>query len=136
MPEARHQNEVVIRAFTACTEHYANGGYHVFVDGVIGPWHFDPWLELAGKGLSVDYVILRPDQQTTVDRAAARAAGGALVDRDVVAAMWAQFAGLNDYESNVVDTTGQSVDRSLEAVRAAIADGRTRIAKRRTVEST
>jgi predicted kinase len=128
-PEAGHQNLVVVDVFSACAERFATGGYEVVVDGVVGPWYLDRWLALALQGLSVDYVVLRPDETTTIDRAVARE-GDALVDPEVVAAMWREFGDLGEYEANAIDTTGMSVDDTVGTVRSAIAAGRTHLRAR------
>ena len=40
---------------------YATGGYHVVLDGIIGPWFLDRLLRRTGTGpVQVDYVMLRP----------------------------------------------------------------------------
>jgi|1186.fasta_scaffold52261_2 predicted kinase len=130
LPEARHQNLVVVEAFAASAERYARGGYEVVVDGVVGPWHLDRWVSLAEEGLAVEYVVLRPDEVTTIERSAARDGARALVDRDVVAGMWREFADLGDYEANAIDTTDMGVDDTVRAVRSAIATGRSAVRRR------
>lgn len=48
---------------------FSEGGYEVYVDGVIGPWFLERWIMLAEEGLDIRYIILRPDEETTILRA-------------------------------------------------------------------
>ena len=36
------QNQAVIRAATAAAVRMANAGFTVVLDGILGPWHFEP----------------------------------------------------------------------------------------------
>jgi predicted kinase len=38
LPESRKQNEVVMAVLAKAAEGYAQGGYFVVVDGIVGPW--------------------------------------------------------------------------------------------------
>jgi cytidylate kinase len=122
LPEAHRQNQVTMEAVAAAAGEFASGGYDVVVDGVIGPWLLDPFLRRADEGLGLTYVVLRPDETTTVARAVARGAAD-LVEEGPVRHMYAQFSGLGDYERYVLDTTElstqESVDRVLNILLAA-----------------
>jgi AAA domain len=62
-PESQAQNAVVIDALASAAITYAMGGYHVVLDGIIGPWFLDRLLRRARTGpVEVDYVVLRPAQ--------------------------------------------------------------------------
>ncbi len=57
------QNVVVIDALAGAAVTYAVGGYHMVVDGIVGPWCLDRLLARAAAGrVEVDYVVLRPAQ--------------------------------------------------------------------------
>ncbi|MGM1049057.1 MAG: AAA family ATPase [Bacillota bacterium] len=122
LPEAREQNVVILEAFTASATRYALGGYEVIVDGIIGPWFLDPWIKAVQDGFDVRFVILRPNEQTTVARAAERQGPGALVNAEVVGKMWNYFANLGRYESHVIDTTTQNIEESVTAIKKSIDD--------------
>ncbi len=126
LPEAQEQNVIVIEAFTASAIRYARGGYEVIVDGVIGPWFLDPWLMAVRDGWDVRFVVLRPDEQTTVARAGQRQAG-ALTDPEVVGTMWRAFADLGCYESHAFDTTGLSIDESVATLKQSLTAGAWRL---------
>ncbi|AUX40492.1 hypothetical protein SOCE26_018930 [Sorangium cellulosum] len=124
--ESRAQNLVVMDALAAAAATYARGGFEVVVDGIVGPWFLAPWQALRDH-LALHFVVLRPDESTTVARATARGEG-ALTDPDPVRTMWRQFADLGPFERHVIDTTSHAVDETLEAVRAGLAGGRFQLA--------
>ena len=39
-PESGVQNETVVRAYCQAAKAYSEGGYSVYLDGVVGPWMF------------------------------------------------------------------------------------------------
>ena len=47
MPESNEQNLIVIEAFLEAAKRYARGGYDVIVDGIVGPWFLEPWLNIV-----------------------------------------------------------------------------------------
>lgn len=113
LPESGDQNETVIAAMTACAEKYAEGGYEVYVDGVIGPWFIDPWKDAARHGLDLRYVILRPSRSETVRRGLEREARADFsLSEQVFADMWDMFAGLGAYEEYAVDTGKQTAEET------------------------
>ena len=44
------QKETMIESAAACAQRFSEGGYEVYVDGVIGPWYLGPWINIAEKG--------------------------------------------------------------------------------------
>ena len=105
LPGSETQNQVVIEAFLAAAERFAQGGYDVIVDGVVGPWYLEPWLAAARKGTEIHYFVLRADRETTLARALGRAKLDEDTNRQLVEAMWEQFARLGPWESYALDTT-------------------------------
>ncbi len=61
------------------------------------------------------YVVLRPNEQITIDRATGRGPGS-LTDADPVAHMWTQFANLGASESHVIDSGRLDVEQTVDAV--------------------
>jgi predicted kinase len=127
LPEAHHQNEVVMDVLAGCALGYALGGYEVIVDGVIGPW-FVEGFETAARtsGVPLHYIVLRADEETTLARAAGRDSG-ALTETGPVKAMYGQFADLGAFEPHVVDCTRLTAERTAETVRAGLHDGTFRL---------
>jgi predicted kinase len=127
-PESRTQNAVVLDALAATAAIFAQGGYDVFADGIIGPWFFDPWLAAVERAhLDLRYVLLLPDEATTVARATSRSAP-ALTDAEPVRFMWQQFAQLTALAEHVVDTTHLTADEAVALVRSGLAANRFHLA--------
>jgi predicted kinase len=115
MPEAMAQNITLMDAMAAQAGICARGGYHVFVDGIVGTWFLDPWLAVAEGGLDVRYVVLLPGLAATIARATARTDPGAMTEASVAEQMWRAFSERTD-AGHVVDTTNQTVAETVEAV--------------------
>ncbi|MFB4301039.1 AAA family ATPase [Actinomadura sp. NTSP31] len=98
LPESHRQNEVVLGVLSGCAFGYAAGGYHVVLDGVVGPWSvqkFRTAVEQAAIPLS--YVILRPELDVVMTRATGRGPE-ALTEPGPVRQMYEQFTRLGEYE--------------------------------------
>jgi cytidylate kinase len=126
LPEAQRQNEVVIDAIVATVGTYARGGYNVVVDGIVGPWFLPPFRGLAEQGLSVSYIVLRPDLETALARARARV-GDELKAVDAITGLHAAFARLDDLETHVIDNSGLDTAHTVALVQQAIASSRYRL---------
>ncbi|WP_247484219.1 AAA family ATPase [Streptomyces sp. XM4011] len=123
LPEAHQQNEVVLRVLVSAAFGYADGGYQVLCDGVVGPWFIDLFRAAAReRALPLSYVILRPDERTTVARATARS-GDALTDPGPVRALHGQFSDLGGYEAHVLDSTGLTAEATADRVLRGLARG-------------
>jgi cytidylate kinase len=120
------QNDTVIEAVALSAEKYAQNGYDVYVAGVIGPWFIEPWQKIAKSGIDVRYIILRPCEETTVSRFAERRDKFSL-NAEIVSDLWHNFANLSIYESNVIDTTGQTIEESVSLIKNMINEGCFRI---------
>jgi predicted kinase len=128
-PESRAQNVTIMQALAASAAIFARDGYEVAVDGIVGPWFFDPWLEQAkAHGLALSYVCLMPDIEENVARATARTAPGAMTDEAVVRQMCAAFREYAPEGRYVLDTTGEPVAATVERVRAMVEAGELRLA--------
>lgn len=90
LPEAREQNEVVLRAGASAAGRFAAGGYTVVYDGVVGPWFLPLFTAATGlPGLS--YVLLLPSESECLARVAGRSGHG-FTDADATRRMHRQFA--------------------------------------------
>jgi cytidylate kinase len=121
-PAANQQNHVVLDvvASAACT--YAAGGFATVVDGVVGPWMLDHYLDHARRhpNLPLHYIVLRPGRAITLQRAQQRTTAIALRDQTRILSLWDQFADLGKLETHVLDTSQQEPAASLQVVAAGI----------------
>jgi hypothetical protein len=71
LPEAKDQNQVVIRASGAAAGQFVRGGYEAVFDGVLGPW----WLPTFFEATELDelhYAVLLPSVERCVHNVATR----------------------------------------------------------------
>jgi len=120
LPESNKQNLIVIEAFIEAAKRYARGGYDVIVDGIIGPWFLEPWLNIVQDGYEVHYIILRASKEETMQRATNRSKLDEKTNIELVDVMWEQFNNLGLYEQNVFDTTNCSIMDSVCAIKEKI----------------
>jgi predicted kinase len=125
-PESASQNAVVVEALAAQAAALA-AGFPVLFDGIVGPWFLDSFRQAArGRGVALDYLVLRPDRDATVARGVARE-GHPMRDAAVIGRMWDQFAAMGDLERHVLDTTRLSAEQAADAAMTALAAGRLRL---------
>lgn len=117
------QNTTVMGVIGAAAARFSAGGYHVVVDGIVGPWFLDRFRETAGSG-RLAYVVLRPSRDVALARATGRTGGRDLVDPGPVGAMYDAFADLGPLEGHVVDTSDFTVEATVVAVTEGLAGGR------------
>ena len=120
LPESNKQNLIVIEAFLEAAKRYAHGGYDVIVDGIIGPWFLEPWLNIAREGYVVHYIVLRANKEETMKRAIERLKLDRKTNIELVETMWDQFDNLEAYEKNSIDTTLLSVEDTVFAIKEKI----------------
>ena len=116
-PESRAQNETIARSYSAAATAFADDGYQVFIDGVIGPW----WLALLRDCLGgFDYVLLHASLDATILRVEARRAmRQASASVRVVRAMHPQFEKvLDDHARHVIDTTSHTPSSVVDCYHA------------------
>jgi len=129
LPEAQEQNSVLMMALASSAAICAAGGFDVVVDGVVGPWFHATWRSAAvERRVPLHYVVLMPDEATTVARATARTHPGAMTDADVSQRMWRNFKAARPDPAHVMDTTALDPAQTTGAVMAGIEAGRFRLA--------
>jgi predicted kinase len=105
LPQAHHQNEVVMDVLAGAAFRYAAGGYHVVVDGIVGPWFLDVFRAGSDRHrIRLHYVVLRPDERTVLARASGRS-DGALTDPKPIRALYQQFSDLGELDKHVLDNS-------------------------------
>jgi predicted kinase len=116
LPEAHAQNRIVIDVFAQAAERYAQGGYFVILDGIIGPWSLDLFRTLR---VPLHYIVLRPPLDVAIQRCQARG-GDTLTDPGPIADLHRQFANLGDLEPHALPTNGRTPSEMLDAVSNAL----------------
>ncbi len=126
-PESQAQNEAVLTAVARAAGAYAQAGYAVFLDGVVGPW-FLPLFRRELPDLEIDYLVLRAPLATAIRRAVGRAETPA--PEPVVRAMHPKFEALGALEPHALATGERSLEALASEVRARRADGTLRLGAR------
>ncbi|HWL66378.1 MAG TPA: zeta toxin family protein [Actinomycetota bacterium] len=127
LPASADQNAVVMSAVASAAARFVIGNYDTIVDGAIGPWFLDPFIEVAkGSGFVLDYVILRPDREVALARALKRVDGG-LKERGPVLKMHEEFSSLAEFERYVLDSSAMSPEGTAAALRSGLEEGRFRV---------
>jgi AAA domain len=124
MPGTGRQNSAVIEAIASASARFADAGYEVFVDAVVGPWFLPHWQRAAPFPDPLRYVVLRPSLKVAASRAVNRPGPDDLVDPEPVAKVFEAFEELGVFEDHVVDTTGQTVGETVQTVEQGILAGR------------
>lgn len=128
LPEAHQQNQTVMDALVQAAFSYAAGGYQVICDGIVGPWFIGVFRAAAmARAIPLDYVILRPDEDTALRRAAGRT-GPALADSGPIRSLHRQFTGIGAFEEYVLDSTCLSPESTAKAIAESLPAGRYRLA--------
>jgi len=128
LPEAQRQNEVVVAAVAGTVSTFARGGYDVVVDGIVGPWFLPPFRALAERDqLTLSYLVLRPDLETTLARAKDRT-GNELRDVDAITGLHRAFAQLGTIEHHAINTGNLDAEQTTAEVRRLLASGKYRLA--------
>lgn len=107
-PESKSQNTTVVRAFLRAAWAFLEGGYDVYLDGVVGPWWLD---EISCQFSDFDYVILHADLETVLERTANRGRRTqASANSTVVRTMHKQFSELADHAQRTIDTSSKTTE--------------------------
>ena len=129
LPQAHRQNQTVIGALAQAAFAYAAGGYQVICDGIVGPWFIEVFrTTAAARAVSLHYVILRPDEATTLRRAVSRS-DQALTDPQPIRSLYRQFTDIGTFEGHVLDTTQLTPQATADAVLHGLAEGTYRLAQ-------
>lgn len=123
-PESHHQNSVIVRALARCARTFAEGGYEVVLDGVIGPWFLPTLRAELSDGPGVSYLVLRVPEAEALRRVREREGPGASAR---VRQMVAAFAEQGDLRAHAVDTAGCTSDEVLALALEGLAEGRFRL---------
>jgi predicted kinase len=76
-PDSHAQNGVIMSALARAAGAFAEGGYRVFLDGVIGPWFLPVLREELRSPSALAYLVLRVSEAEALRRVRARDGAGA-----------------------------------------------------------
>lgn len=120
LPEAHSQNAAVMVVAADAAAAYADAGYTVVWDGIVGPWFLGRVAQrLGAREIRVQYLVLRPKRVTASHRVRGR---GDALDTSGAETMYDQFADLGELESHVISSDAPA-EQVIEACRAALIDG-------------
>lgn len=115
LPEAHEQNSTVVRAYVSAALEYSDGGYLVYLDGVIGPWMLPLIVSMAPN---IEYVLLHAPLDVALARTKGRASQ-ASAKPDVVRRMHELFSkAIEAYQRHVIQTKGKSVEEVANEYRS------------------
>ena len=118
-PESHHQNTVVMRAVARSARAFAEGGYNVFVDGVIGPWFLPVFRDELSEA-RVSYLVLRARESDVLGRVREREGPGR---SPIVRHMFAAFADLGEWGVHGIETSDRAPDDVLAVALHGLALG-------------
>jgi adenylate kinase family enzyme len=108
LPESHAQNTAVIDIVADAAAGYAEAGYVVLWDGIVGPWFLGSVSDrLLERGVRVRYLVVRSARDVALDRVRER---DGTIETSGAATMWDQFADLGALEHHVVDSDGPVAD--------------------------
>jgi adenylate kinase family enzyme len=116
LPEAHEQNRVVLNILAKVAADYAEAGYFVILDGIVGPWFLAPFLKLPAP---VHYIVLRPALAEAIERCVKRG-GDTLADPVAVTRLHQQFSSLGALERYAVRTEFDTQEQVLRKVIEAL----------------
>ena len=120
-PESHSQNHTVISAYCQAARAYADGGYQVYLEGVLGPW-FLPVVR-SSLDCDFDYIILHASLAEVQRRVAARTTQ-AYVSPGVIEGLHPQFEKLlADYPDHVIHTDSTDIDTIVSSIQQRRAMG-------------
>lgn len=119
-PESREQNSVVIRAYVAAALEYSNGGYTVYLEGIVGAWMLPL---ITSMVTDFEYVLLHASLDVALERTLERTTQPT-ARPEVVELMHQLFSKtLQEYRAHVIHTDGKTLEQVMDDYRAGKAAG-------------
>ena len=119
-PESQHQNTVIMQALARSAQSFAEGGYTVYLDGVIGPWFLHVFRAVLEPGTPTHYVVLQAPAVEARTRVRNRQGKGL---SPIVLQMHGSLSDLGPLAHHAVETAGRSEGEVLAAVSEALDSG-------------
>ena len=123
-PDANRQNGVIMTALGRSSGAFLEGGYDVFLEGVVGPWFLPRVLAELPRHQEVSYLLLRVPESEALRRVREREGAGR---SPMVRAMAPAFSDLGTFETHVVSTLEKEPQAVLAEVSQGLQQGRFRL---------
>ena len=120
-PESHAQNVTMMRALARAARAFAEGGYDVFWDGIVGPWFLPLLREELRDGPSLALVMLRASEAEALARVRSREGAG---QSPRVSHMHRALAELGELARHAVETSGRRRRDVFAEVQGGLAAGR------------
>jgi cytidylate kinase len=120
LPQARHQNTVIIEAAAAAAGRLC-GICSVVYDGVVGPWFLPTFVRAAGVA-NLHYVVLLPPLEVCLERVQSRVGHG-FTDLSVTRDMYQQFADAPLDDRHMITDRDADPTRLAELINGQLGDG-------------
>jgi cytidylate kinase len=120
LPQARHQNTVIIEAAAAAAGRLC-GIYSVVYDGVLGPWLLPTFIRATGLA-NLHYVVLLPPLEICLERVRSRVGHG-FADLSVTRDLYQQFADARIDDKHMITDPDAEPTRLTELINGRLGDG-------------
>ncbi len=120
LPQARHQNTVIIEAAAAAAGRLCSICSVVY-DGVIGPWFLPTFVRSSGLA-NLHYVVLLPPLDVCLERVHSRVGHG-FTDLSVTRDMYQQFADAPLDDRHMITDPDADPTRLAELINGQLGDG-------------
>ncbi len=121
LPDTEHQNGVVLRAASAATGRFVEGGYDTIYEGVLPPGRL-PEFHAGCRVDALHYAILLPSPQCCTERVATRPGHG-FTDVAVTVDVHREFAEADIDARHVLWNPPKEIDGVVQLIQQRISDG-------------
>ncbi len=130
---SHHQNTVIMQALARSARAFAEGGYGVVIDGIVGPWFLPTLCSEWPDDIDLSYIVLRTSEAQALRRVCDRDGPGSSAR---VRHMVKAFADVSPYEAHVVETETGAVAETFESVKQGLEEGRFALDRRDVLRGT
>lgn len=122
LPDSNDQNATVTRAIAAAARAYAEGGYDVILDGIVGLWFLEIYKDTCRDAeIPLHYVFLKPDKAIAMVRARNRKDAPIA---DYPPKLYEQLIDLGALGAHAFDSGALSEEETARYVRDGLETGR------------
>lgn len=125
-PESQRQNTSIMRALGRAADAFAEDGYSVVIDGVIGPWLLPVLVRELSPHVLLEYVVLQVALEQALARVRQREGQGRSAG---VVHMHRAFSDLGQLEHCTLDTSAASPEEVISAFLAGRRRGEFKVSR-------